>query len=1164
MKRNCMYRYLFLLITSLSIVLLTGKNAFADVLSPGTIYSCGEIASAGVYTLSSTSTFSVAPGNDCIRVTSGGTVDDTVIDGNGATITGNVNGDGVNPGDSGFNFTLENATVIGTTSTSGIDLADCSTYGGLGGIVKILNSTTTALVANGGKIETVTACSPTPSQYYGGDGGFFTISTSTFTTISTVGADGGTGGYGGRIVIFNSDSSLASSTISLGGGHGTDLSVAGYLEVHYTVFDYVNYLFSALNWLYLYGPDNLPGEIFNNTPFAGGYLYTPPGDTTCSSSLITAGIYTLTGDVTGDCTIAGNGVILNGQGHTINGNVHGDGSGFDTSGYTFTLENVTVTGTTSATLGAGNITVNNSTTSVITVNNEGDRFAGNVGEIHLINSTSTSLYASASRYGATCGLCTVQSGHAGVIDVTNSVFTHIYADSIIGASSTGGTITITGTNVDVSSTTVSATGLVNGILTINYATLVNDNFTLSALSDLILNGPSNLPGDLGSFGGGVLSLDNTIYNASQCSNLGISQTYFLANNITGNCVIKANNVVIDGAGQWTVNGSITGDATVVGNNGYNFTLQNITVTGPVTSNGSIVYLSQVSQTAGAGGSITIDHATTSDITSLGAAPCAHFKIGNPCGTGGNVIVRDSYVGNINVDGGSSQSSQLSGQGGTIVISTSTTASLSANGGNGDTQGGNGGSVTVTNSLENIASSTISARGGNSLLCGSGGNGGSINLLNSTYTGSIINTAGNDASDCSYSYSGSSGHSGSIQVLGQYSQVVSTVAPTEPAPALIPTPVVVPKTPAVSGSSGSFITPPISDSVPVETIPTSPIPPRTFGSVAAQAIQQVTKVATAVANSPAAKTVQTVGFFGGLAASVAFYTDSAFATPVAASEVLLIPVRLWGLLLAGLGIRKRSRPWGTVYDSVTKQPIDPAFVTARDASGKVVAESFTDIDGRYGFLLPDGVYYISAQKTNYEFPSKKMVGKQNDELYSDLYFGESVIIHSGQVLDKNIPMDQKNFDWNEYAKKKRNALLFHSKYEKPWAVVSNYVYGIGLAISVIATVIHPTTYNIVILVSYAVVLISFNFTSRKKKLGSIIDKETHDPLSYAIFRVTGSDHQTVLRSGACDVLGRFYCIVPKGECYIDIEKKNVDGTYVKVYESALLNNKTGFINSDLVV
>jgi hypothetical protein len=343
---------------------------------------------------------------------------------------------------------------------------------------------------------------------------------------------------------------------------------------------------------------------------------------------------------------------------------------------------------------------------------------------------------------------------------------------------------------------------------------------------------------------------------------------------------------------------------------------------------------------------------------------------------------------------------------------------------------------------------------------------------------------------------------------------------------------------------------------------------TFESYSAAVVKKVvdTSVTTAnaVVNSQTSKAVQSTGFFTGLLASAIMYTDTGLATPWAASEIFLIPVKLWSLVLVGLGIRKKTRPWGTVYDSVTKQPIDPAFVTARDQSGKVVAEAITDIDGRYGFLLPDGTYYISAKKTNYEFPSKKMVGKSSDELYANLYFGEPVTIKAGEVLDKNIPLDQKDFDWNEYAKREHHATLFHSKHEKSMAIVGNYIYGIGLAISLIAVIVKQSTYNISVLVVYALVLASMKFWTKKKKLGHILDKTTNEPVPYAIIRVTTLDHQVTLRSGVCDENGRYYCIVPKGDYYVDIEKKNPDGSYAKIYESPQISSSSGIINKDFEV
>jgi hypothetical protein len=132
----------------------------------------------------------------------------------------------------------------------------------------------------------------------------------------------------------------------------------------------------------------------------------------------------------------------------------------------------------------------------------------------------------------------------------------------------------------------------------------------------------------------------------------------------------------------------------------------------------------------------------------------------------------------------------------------------------------------------------------------------------------------------------------------------------------------------------------------------------------------------------------------------------------------------------------------------------------------------------------------------------------------------VIVKSGEIIDKNIPLDQLNFDWNEAEKNDQNLMVFHKKKEKLFRRISDYVFKIGAAISVITVIINPSTYNIIILGIYILVQVLLHFGIKGKKLGYIRDRNTGKPFSYAIFRVTALDHQTVLRSGVCDAQGRY--------------------------------------------
>ena len=51
-----------------------------------------------------------------------------------------------------------------------------------------------------------------------------------------------------------------------------------------------------------------------------------------------------------------------------------------------------------------------------------------------------------------------------------------------------------------------------------------------------------------------------------------------------------------------------------------------------------------------------------------------------------------------------------------------------------------------------------------------------------------------------------------------------------------------------------------------------------------------------------------------------------------SDLLLVLLRSLSSFLTAIGIKKRIKHWGTAYDSVTKQPLDPAYVTLKNSEG----------------------------------------------------------------------------------------------------------------------------------------------------------------------------------------------------------------------------------------
>lgn len=318
------------------------------------------------------------------------------------------------------------------------------------------------------------------------------------------------------------------------------------------------------------------------------------------------------------------------------------------------------------------------------------------------------------------------------------------------------------------------------------------------------------------------------------------------------------------------------------------------------------------------------------------------------------------------------------------------------------------------------------------------------------------------------------------------------------------------------------------------------------------------------NTPAgattAKTIGTAGVVGGGAAGVV----SVFGSIATLSDIPLVALRIWSLLLVALGLRKRRVPWGTVYDSVTKQPLDPAYVVLEIQGGKEAGTAITDLDGRFGFLTQPGSYHFIANKTNYSFPSKKLFGKTNDELYDNLYFGGEVSYDGKDVIAKNIPMDPEAFDWNEFAKRDKKLMTFYSRSARIITNVSIVLFYAGLVSSVVLYFVHPDKFNLAIVSIYGVLLILRMFGFKPKSYGVIIDTATKEPLSFAVVRVFQKGVTREMFHRITDQYGRYYALLAKGEYYVTIERKNSDESYTPVFTSDTINAKKGIIDKDFMI
>lgn len=289
-----------------------------------------------------------------------------------------------------------------------------------------------------------------------------------------------------------------------------------------------------------------------------------------------------------------------------------------------------------------------------------------------------------------------------------------------------------------------------------------------------------------------------------------------------------------------------------------------------------------------------------------------------------------------------------------------------------------------------------------------------------------------------------------------------------------------------------------------------------------------------------------------------------AIAIAATLPTLLP-RLLNLLLGFLGFRKKQRSWGTVYNAVTKQPLDPAYVTLMNEAGEEVASAITDPDGRYGFVVDPGTYTIEAAKTNFVFPSQTLAGKSKDELYNNLYFGEKVTVKEhGEVITENIPMDPVGEDWNEQAKASMgsNVFSFFSKHDRVIIQIINFLFVVGFALSIFLIITAPNTWNIVIFFLYVFLLLVMLLGVRPTRSGKIL--HSGESVPFAIVRIYNASLNKEIAHKVTNQYGQYYALVPKGEYYITVEAKNQSGNYSHIYTSETMRARNGVLNADFRV
>lgn len=254
-----------------------------------------------------------------------------------------------------------------------------------------------------------------------------------------------------------------------------------------------------------------------------------------------------------------------------------------------------------------------------------------------------------------------------------------------------------------------------------------------------------------------------------------------------------------------------------------------------------------------------------------------------------------------------------------------------------------------------------------------------------------------------------------------------------------------------------------------------------------------------------------------------------------------------LTLQALGIKKRRKSWGKVYDSTSGKGIDMALVRLYEkTSMKLITTAVTDITGKYNFHPKPGEYILSVSKEGFVFPTGifarggliEKIKEAEEELMERHYIGQTIKIESdSEGFNIDIPIDPI---------KKKAAALTKVKYFASDAIslititlahIFVPVLIIGVVLSVFSTIVIPTKRNMALSTVYIIIAIIYLISRviKARRFGLVFDKKTRKPIPDCLVSVFDKEYNSLKETRTTDMFGKFSIRVPKGSYYLRVQK-----------------------------
>ena len=276
--------------------------------------------------------------------------------------------------------------------------------------------------------------------------------------------------------------------------------------------------------------------------------------------------------------------------------------------------------------------------------------------------------------------------------------------------------------------------------------------------------------------------------------------------------------------------------------------------------------------------------------------------------------------------------------------------------------------------------------------------------------------------------------------------------------------------------------------------------------------------------------------------------------------LLVGRFIFSIFSLGYLRRRKAKSWGTVYDNVTKRPLDPVIVQLHNEQGNEVQMATTDLDGRFGFLAQPGTYSLTVAKSNYSFPAPRQVFP--DPVYTHPYFGELITVtEASPAILYDVPMIPLAFDWNEYQKYERGFYRFFTGYDRSLAYLTAVSVPLGALFSLIIFIADPSWWNGAFIAGYGILFLAKALGYMPRPYGIVTDP-AGVPLPFAYLKAFRPGTEFMVGNAITDHLGRYFMLTPP-EHEVDIELSvRANNEYVVVARGRF-SAKRGHVNVTIV-